>query len=661
MTKILYMLTENFLESPIYEAAKDLNVEVIPERISRDSTEEEIRNHVRRWEGMGVDVILCRGNWENRIKPYVERAFAMGLQFSYETTLGILCGYKKKYPDFFGEKEKRVLLISSQKLYHNAEVLSDLFCVKLVNVCWPDLESDHKLIEQAKKYDLVICGNRYKEFLEQHGINAYFQVLPEIHTLHSSFMLADVLANSRKTLQEKNAEIQNILDNGFSAVVSLDTDGVIRQGNQRLKKYFKLEKDEIIGKRLSELIPGFNETVIQEGLKRQSGIYGELVEFDNRILVMNSMPFYSAGKVNGAVVHFEELKQIERVEDKIKAELYNKGLIAKYHFDDIMGQSAKMIQAKNYAKDFAKHNSNVLLYGESGTGKELFAQSIHNYSSRKNGPFVAVNCGALPNNLLESELFGYVSGAFTGASKNGKKGLLELANKGTIFLDEISEMDLLGQVRLLRVLEERVITRVGDDRVLPVDVRIVAASNKNLKELVEVGKFREDLYYRLNVLMLKIPPLRERKQDIVLLTEEFLHHFGEINKKQIELTEEAMKRIEQYKWKGNVRQLRNFCERLVIIANKRVVGERFVIIQLNDSFFEFLPETNEINSEENQNSDSEEKTFHIGNLENEREKEAVLKALNAAQGKREKAAELLGISKTSLWRKMKKHQIEERY
>lgn len=261
---------------------------------------------------------------------------------------------------------------------------------------------------------------------------------------------------------------------------------------------------------------------------------------------------------------------------------------------------------------------------------------------------------------------------------------MELAHKGTIFLDEISEMDLMGQVRLLRVLEERVISRIGDDRVIPVDVRIVAASNKNLKKLVEEGKFRVDLYYRLNVLMLKIPPLREREGDIQILTDRFIQHFGELNKKQIEMSREAMEVMVRYPWRGNVRQLRNFCERLVIISNKRTVGREFVIQQLNDSYFEVIgSDFGQKNGGEDgkgdRKADIEDRSGNAGTAvystieeaekrpavlpmtRDSEEKQRLLEALNNAKGNRELAARLMGISKTSLWRRMKKFGIEERY
>jgi len=212
------------------------------------------------------------------------------------------------------------------------------------------------------------------------------------------------------------------------------------------------------------------------------------------------------------------------MEEKIRKELYTKGLVAQYRFEQILGVSREINEIKaDQPRSFRRLRQPLLISGASGTGKELFAQSMHNSSQRKKGPFVAVNCASLPANLMESELFGYVEGAFTGANRKGKPGLFELAHKGTVFLDEISEMDKYGQSRLLRVLQERQVRRLGDDKNIPVDVRIIAASNRNISRLVREGSFREDLFYRLNVLTLNLPALKERRGDIRYLAEHFLN------------------------------------------------------------------------------------------------------------------------------------------
>lgn len=709
MTKIYYYLTGTYDEAAIAECARETGVEVVIKQLSEKTTESELREYIRQWENEGAEVILCRGSAEARVKKLAQKAYVMGVYFSSDSTIEILAGYRRQHPDFFLQKRK-LLLLSTRLLSINKDLMRDLFQVETENrstIGVPEEELD----EYAKQFDLVIVGIHRMKRMQEKGINAFYYPNSEKETFYYNFMIADIIAKSRRELQEKNDVIQSILDNSFNAILTLDQDGTIHRGNGQLKRYFKQDAEKLIGQNISDLIPDFNRELLTRLFTEKSGFYGEVVQLNDSMLIINGFPIYDKGTIVSGALHFEELRQIEKIEQRVKSELYSKGRIAKYNFQDIIGESDSMKQAKHYAKEFAHHSSNILLYGESGTGKELFAQSIHNESACKNGPFVAVNCGALPANLLESELFGYAAGSFTGASKNGKKGLIEQANQGTLFLDEISEMDPLGQVRLLRVLAERTITRVGDDKVIPVHVRIIAASNKNLKKLVEEGKFREDLYYRLNVLMLKIPALRERRGDVALLAEYYLHHFGDLNKKHIELTDEAMDAMERYPWSGNVRQLRNFCERLVIISMTRIVDREFVVRQLNDSFFESMetaekdsaPEKNsrklaggreegctvwEADSRTaNRNMENGKNGYAVGTAEHEytesrengqdpelrrpqnpefpretfSEYDRILDALNRAGGNRGEAAELLGMSKTSLWRRMKKFNISEKY
>ena len=343
------------------------------------------------------------------------------------------------------------------------------------------------------------------------------------------------------------------------------------------------------------------------------------------------------------------------MEEKVKIESYVKGHHARYTFDDIIGESDVMRETISHADRFARYESNILIMGESGTGKEVFAQSIHNASRRRMQPFVALNCGALPPSLLESELFGYVDGAFTGASRKGKKGLFEIAEQGTIFLDEISEMDTQGQIRLLRVLEEREVMRIGSDKVIPVNVRVIAASNKNLEKLVREGKFRPDLFYRLNVLTIGIPPLRRRKGDIVLLADSFLKHYGEKYHKIVHLEREARTVLEERDWPGNVRQLRNFCERLVIVADDQRLSYDFVNEQLLQSrdfgFEEEMPPAKA--------SPPPAAQVNGRSTRQEKEKEEILRALEKARGNRQQAAAELGISTSTLWRKMKRYELKQ--
>jgi transcriptional regulator with PAS, ATPase and Fis domain len=305
-----------------------------------------------------------------------------------------------------------------------------------------------------------------------------------------------------------------------------------------------------------------------------------------------------------------------------------------------------MKATKNLAKKYSKVDSTVLILGETGTGKEIFAESIHNYSTRKNAPFVAINCAAFPASVLESELFGYVEGAFTGALKKGKMGIFELAHNGTIFLDEISEAPLDVQLKLLRVIQERKIMRIGGDELIPIDVRLIAASNKDLKKLINKGLFREDLYYRLCVLELRIPSLNERRQDIPDLVKTFIN---ESTKPNSVITNKAIDMLMSYEWSGNVRQLNNIVERLTVIKDDGIITSDDVLnatANLRDKtkFFE------------NENSSKNDSSYSKGNNEFKTEEDLLKEALIECNGNKKLTAQNLGISTSTLWRKIKKYK-----
>ncbi|WP_051542257.1 sigma-54 interaction domain-containing protein [Clostridium lundense] len=310
----------------------------------------------------------------------------------------------------------------------------------------------------------------------------------------------------------------------------------------------------------------------------------------------------------------------------------------RYMFDNIVTVNKEMIRIIDQGKKIASSKSTVLIEGESGTGKEVFAQSIHNYSSRKDKPFIPINCGAIPNNLIESIFFGYEEGAFTGAKRGGAIGKFEMADGGTIFLDEIGELSLFAQVKLLRILQEEYIVRIGGNRAIPVDVRIIAATNKNLKEEVRKNRFREDLYYRLRVIPLTIPPLRQRKDDINPLVEHFLKKKSlEINKQVPKIREDLHKKILIYDWPGNVRELENYIENLVNFDG--------------DSSFD-LEEDKVVKESNHLNTCSD----YLCSLE-ELEKRAITYCMDRFDNNVSRVSKVLGISRNTLYNKLNKYNI----
>ncbi|MCY6484074.1 sigma 54-interacting transcriptional regulator [Clostridium aestuarii] len=370
---------------------------------------------------------------------------------------------------------------------------------------------------------------------------------------------------------EKLMRLTNRLESQFSillqgleeGIIGVDLEGIVYFYNESAESIIGLKKEEVLGKHVKELIP---QLPFEQVLYKSKSIKQKLVKINGCAISVNVDPITSDRNLYGAAAIIKRFSDAEKEQHKLRSQLLGKGHIAKYSFQDIIGESEVMNKVKDIAKRMAKSDSSILIRGETGTGKELFAQAIHNSSNRKEYQFVAVNCAALPESLLESELFGYEEGAFTGARKGGKLGLFELAHMGTLFLDEIGEMELSLQARLLRAIQEREVMRIGGDRVIHVDVRIIAATNRNLKELVNKGDFRQDLYFRLNVLPLNLIPLRERKEDILLLVDEIKK---ELNI-DFKLSNQATNAFLKYRWEGNVRELRNYIEYLAHLEKKEI-------------------------------------------------------------------------------------------
>lgn len=393
------------------------------------------------------------------------------------------------------------------------------------------------IIEIAAHLELVYI-------LQFQNINKSYE---EIITINSG--LSEVLGSANRFASQVEILLQ-ILDDG---IIAINSKGNIYSYNINAQRIFGYEKKEVIGRNGIQLMP---KIPFESVLEKKISIKEKLIKLNGEDVVVSVDPIINSSRVYGAVAIIKKFSDTERKQHKLRAQLIGKGHKAKYSFSDILGNSTNIVKCMEIAKRMSISSSSILITGESGTGKELFAQAIHNISNRKNYQFVAVNCGAFPESLLESELFGYEEGAFTGARKGGKLGFFELAHKGTLFLDEIGEMPFSLQMRLLRVLQEREIMRIGGDRIIDIDARIIAASNRDLKKMVKKGNFREDLYFRLNVLPLRIPPLRERKEDIF----EIIKHMKNEFNSEFEFTEKAIQMLLSYNWKGNVRELRNYIE-----------------------------------------------------------------------------------------------------
>ncbi|HHV78718.1 MAG TPA: sigma 54-interacting transcriptional regulator [Firmicutes bacterium] len=362
--------------------------------------------------------------------------------------------------------------------------------------------------------------------------------------------LATVLGN----LADTRKELELVLDMVHEGVIAFDDCGRIRLLNREAEKTLNKKAWQYVGRSVSDILP-------VKPFHPQQPFTESVCNIDGKSFVLSK----AWGKGIG-VLTLRKTQDIEELDALVRREMKKTGYVARYTFKDIIGRSAAITRAVNLAKNIALRDSPILIYGESGTGKELFAQAIHNASRRAPYPFVAINCAAMPDTLLESELFGYEEGAFTGAKKGGKPGLFEQAHRGTLFLDEIADIPLRLQARLLRVLQEKEVLRLGGTRLVPVDVRIISASNKDLRALVEKGAFREDLYYRVSVLPLTLPTLAERIEDLPLIVAQLMKEKGD----EREIPNEVLEAMKRYSWPGNVRELENCVEYMLSMSQGEI-------------------------------------------------------------------------------------------
>lgn len=455
--------------------------------------------------------------------------------------------------------------------------------------------------------------------------------------------MADLISNKLKAqikteeleLEKKKLEI--LLNSMNKAVVSIDKEGNIDKYNVKFKEIFNMRDDNIDGENIFQLLDFIKKPSTNDLKKHKTGVFYYKENSRNLKGIYNVSEIAVKNKLKGYVIDFIENKDAIKNYNKINKDY-------KITLDNIISESEIMEHTKQKALIASKSNSTVLITGESGTGKELFARAIHNHSDRADNTFVTVNCAAIPDNLLESELFGYEEGAFTGAKKGGKLGKFEIAHKGTIFLDEIGDMSLHLQGKLLRVLQERELDKIGGKSNILIDVRVIAATNKNLVELVEKGQFREDLYYRLNVIPITLPALRQRKDDIPLLIDYMIKEYAhKLNKDVIGIEDDAKKTLIDYSWPGNVRELQNVIEYSINMSNSSLLNLDIIPNNIKSKYYD----------------EKSNKCEEIRTLE-DLEKEEISKALNKFKHykkDKELVAKSLGISRATLYRKLEKYNL----
>lgn len=544
------------------------------------------------------------------------------------------------------DEGNKILLPAFRNEFGGLDVLVRLLQIELVQKVYTDKASLLQSVAEGRAQGcaVVVGGSMTHQCAEAVGLK-FVEIRTSDEDITATVENAKSVALSARDQKAAALRYHAIIDAASDGLIAVDEKGRITAINETAAALLKLEKASTLGSHFARVIP---QAPISQVLMTQTSINDRLTKIGQERYVFNCKPIMLEGAVIGAVSTFRDIGNVIRTEHVVRRSLA-KGLVAKYRFSDLVHTSPAIRDVINIGRQYAGTDSTLLIMGETGTGKEILAHGIHNLSQRAKQPFVSVNCAALPEQLLESELFGYEEGAFTGSKKGGKPGRFEIAHQGTIFLDEIDSTPQSVQIRLLRVLQEREIMRIGGDRKIPVDVRILAAASQDLDAAVQERRFRTDLFFRLNVLRLHIPPLRQRPEDIPLLLDFFIRQFSDRQGLEpVSMPAAYLDRLKAYDWPGNVRQLRNFAERLVMNCNLRCSQDTLEVLYRELVQYGSPPVAKEPEVPPPEPLKSRVKQYALDS-----ERNIILEVLGNCRFQKSRAAEQLGISRTTLWRKMK--------
>lgn len=490
----------------------------------------------------------------------------------------------------------------------------------------------------AEGFRTIIGAGVVNPYAEKYGIRVENVPYDESDIL-STVRLAEHNLRALEERQEHAEILNTIQDNIAEGIVALDRDGKIQRINRPASDILSIDPRTINGMSVQETALYCPE--IQRLLQSFEAFYAKTLEINGKLFVLEGRPVFVHAIFKSAILTLTPVEKLQDTEQQVRRQLLKHHRTAAISFRNIVGESPALTDCIRTAQQYARVDSPILIYGQSGTGKEMFVQSIHNASQRKNGPFVVINCAALPENLIESELFGYEKGAFTGALSNGKQGLFIQGHQGTVFLDEVSEMPLSVQARFLRVLQEHEVMPVGSLKVIPVDIRVIAATNKDLKAMVEQKKFREDLYYRISVLTMRLPPLKERGDDIHLLIRHFLRGKNRELGLQIQDAEPAaLQYLASPPYPGNIRQLSNLVERAMVLCKGSVLdlGAAVHAVRMSESI--------------TTGAEAEQQGYPARASMVSLQEKLIREALERNSWNQAKTAKELGISPSTLYRRM---------
>ena len=589
-----------------------LGDEIFTEVYGEDKEDDNVIEIIQRYPD--IEIVISRGGLAERIRA-LEHISLVEITMSVNDLLHIVSKLTQ-------QGIRRIGIVSRSNLLDGTMGHFSISDVEVsIHSCQNEAEIHHTVARFVSQGIEAIIGCRLAfRAAEQHGVTAIFLESSDI-SIRQALMEAKRILQAKEREKLQAAQLKAIIDNIEEGVVAVTHDNKISFYNRIAHKICPKSQQGPDFRALIDLL--------------RHGETEQITTINGNSIIARLIPLEIDRQKRGDVITFQEASNIQASETKIRASAYKKGLYAKNTFADIIGETESMRTLVEKAKNYATYDSNLLIYGETGTGKEIFAQSSHNHSKRRNGPFVSVNTASISPSLLESELFGYTEGSFTGARKGGKPGLFELSHGGTIFLDEIGELAPDIQSRLLRVLQEKEIMRIGDDKIIPINTRIICATNRTLIEQVRLGRFRQDLYYRIHVLGLSLPPLRTRTDDIPLLFESFLQRLSHRTRCP-SLSACAREQLQSYSWPGNIRQLHNLAE-VIIYSDTAHIKARHIIDALGE----------QEQSAEHPHGIVIPEQGTLKQMEAEIIKKLLLKSSH------DDVCRQLGISRVTLWRKMK--------
>lgn len=639
MGKILLIATNPQMRmlSEEYSKAHGLHDRLVIEEGAMDEAVRIAKNYINR----DIDVVICRGgSGKSIIRDQIPLPI-VDMPIRDEEVMNSI----HEAIELSGKEKPKIAFLGYSTTYAQIRAFIEALDISIdhYDAEW-EKEYDPLLREIHDQYDVILGGNSAQKYANRYNIPSVVMSCSTT-SIDMAYNLALGVHNAILKEKEWSANLNAIINTMQDGLVSVNENMDILLCNEKARGILALDTKTCRGN-LRELFPTIN---FQDLQSQVIGTYesNQIVDIYGIKYALEAMMFDTEAHKR-LLLLFREVKQLQQMESKARREIYSKGHVTEYSFEDILGSSAKIKKSIDNAIHFAHTDSHIYLYGETGTGKELFAQSIHHESKRRSGPFVAINCGAMPDSILKSELFGYEEGSFTGAKKGGKMGIFEMAHGGTLFLDEISELDQDGQVSLLRVLQENQVRRIGGEEVVPVDVRLITASNHPLTELLSKGKLREDLYYRLCVLTLNLPTLKERREDIPILAKQFIDQYKIKFQRNLYLDHSAYDTLSKYDWPGNIRQLKNFCERIVAISSSERITASMIEEEIMEAFSYLYPQKTDVLIRP-----KEEKPYVI---KDQLIYPAQLKELmERYNGNREKVARTLGISRTTLWKLLNKN------